>query len=283
MPAGTSWEYQANEGDRSSRRSCYERDASPKMTASFSQPASTRLQIIRRVASLRRYAANGNILRPSSSWWSVCLVCIPIGLASCTDGPTFCARPSFPGLIVEVRDHLGRPAALGTKLYVSDGEFTDSAVGQSNALTIEIADNRAGLYDMRIIRPWYRETTIRSVRVPGDRCGAIEPVDVPVTLSLAAGAPAVRNVVVLPPRAEFDTEGVEITYHAHVDADPGESLAVSWSSSDTSVAAVSETGVAVSRCSTLWTEVVITATSLADTTKYGVGYMTVHANASTCP
>jgi hypothetical protein len=174
---------------------------------------------------------------------------------------------------------------LGAKLVVRDRAFVDSSLGEWDSLIIgtAAADNRGGTYRLRVSRPWYGDVEIADIRVPGDGCGAIETVMIPVTLSMATGAPAVRNVVVVPPRAGIGRAGIEIDYHGYVDADSGVSIAVSWSIDDTTVARLLPGGRVVSRCRTESGDAIITAIALTDTTKRGIGHLTVWANASSCP
>ena len=194
-----------------------------------------------------------------------------------------CARPGFHGVAVAARDATGRPAALGATLIVRDGTYADTAVGEYDSLIVGAADNRAGTYSIRVSRPWYLSVEQQEVHVPGGPCGADETVVVPVTLPLMPAAPPVRNVVVIPPGAGLGQAGIELQYFAYVDADPGIATSVTWHISDTTVADLSTTGLLVAKCRTQYGEAAVIATAVADTTKRGVGHVTVFANAQSCP
>ncbi len=193
-----------------------------------------------------------------------------------------CARPGFYGLMVTVRDQLGRPSALGATLIVRERAYADTALGENDSLRVGAADNRAGIYSLEVTRPWYRSVEQQGVHVPGDRCGAIETVVVPATLLLETGAPPVRIVVVMPPRAGLGLAGLKLPYSSYVDADPGVDTRVTWEMSDTTVADISSTGVVVSKCRTQYGQAAVIATSVADTTKKGIAYVGVYANAQSC-
>ncbi len=193
-----------------------------------------------------------------------------------------CARPGFHGVAVAVRDPIGRPAALGTTLIARDGTYADTAVGEYDSLTVGAADNRDGTYSLTVSRPWYHSVELQDVRVPGGPCGADETVVVGVTLPLMSTAPAVRNVVVIPPRAGLGREGLALQYFAYVDADPGIATSVTWHISDTTVAALSTTGLLTAKCRTNPGEAAVIATAVADTIISGVGYISVTTNAQSC-
>jgi len=210
--------------------------------------------------------------------WTALVAAGACQLPGCDDGG------AFPAVAVDVRDDLGRPAALGTRLVVRDGAFADTAVGEWDLLTVGAADNRAGVYHVRISRPWYSDVERQNVVVPGDRCGAIATVRVSVSLVRVPGAPAVRNVMVYPARYWFyPPAGRSMDYRAFVDADPGIDTTVAWAIDDTVVASLTSTGRATAQCRTSYADAVITATSNADPNVRGLGYLRVYANASTCP
>lgn len=98
-----------------------------------------------------------------------------------------------------------------------------------------------------------------------------------VTLELRPGAPKIREVVVLPPGAVLGGPRYPMRVRAVVDAAPGVSRAVRWSSSDTSIVRVvptSDTSAVV--CPQPRTgEATINATARADTHVRGVGRVSV--------
>src|SRR5206468_10427219 len=85
-----------------------------------------------------------------------------------------------------------------------------------------------------------------------------------VTLELKPGAPKVRSVVILSGNMGFGLPDLTAQLQATVDADPGVSTAVTWSSSDTTVATVTPTGLVRSRCRRTPGESIITAASVVD-------------------
>jgi len=184
---------------------------------------------------------------------------------------------------VRVTDQLGRPAALGARLLVQDGPYLDSAFGEYDRLVIGAAENRAGTYSLVLTRPGYHNVGIPQVDVVGDACGAIRTVTLSTSLSLLPGAPAVRNVVVIPPRVGLGLAGLQTQYRGYVDAAPGVDTTVTWSISDTAVAQISASGLAVAKCRTRWGAATVVARSTADTTVRGIGYLAVYANSQTCP
>src|SRR3990172_7090945 len=87
-------------------------------------------------------------------------------LGSCREPfSVFCAGVGFPGVAVQVKDGLGRPAALGAKLLARDGLYVDSAFGEYDPWVIGAAYNRAGTYSLQITRPWYRRVDLPEVHV----------------------------------------------------------------------------------------------------------------------
>jgi hypothetical protein len=216
------------------------------------------------------------------------LIAVPlvlaVGVTACFGlfEPVPCEGPGPPAVVVDVRDDLGRPAALGTKLVVRDGSYADSAEGEWDLLTIDAAENRPGVYRVRISRPWYSDVE-KNVAVPGDRCGVKTSVRVAVSLNRVPGAPPMRNVFVHPRRDWSYYAGRTRDYRAVVDADPGVDTMVAWTIDDTTVASLTSTGRATAQCRTSYGDAVITATSNADPNVRGLGYLRVYANASTCP
>ncbi|MBA2244594.1 MAG: Ig-like domain-containing protein [Gemmatimonadetes bacterium] len=219
--------------------------------------------------------------------WLLVLL-IPLVLGACgllePEGEIVCTDESWPSVVVAIRDQEGRPAALGATLVIRDGEFVDSA-GPADAwseLHLGAGNRRAGTYEVRVSKPGYRDAMLSRVQVPGGPCGALRSVGVQVTLELLPDAPPVRSVVVLPRSMGFGLPDLSLQLQAYVDAAAGLDTRVTWSSSDTTVAVVSPTGVVTSKCRTVTGSSVITATSVADPARQGFGYVAVYPPTTPC-
>lgn len=194
-----------------------------------------------------------------------------------------CVGTGGPSVVVEVRDPEGRPAAWGTSVVIEEGAFRDSVDGAHpmDALRVGAGERRPGTYRVRLHRPGYRTAVLEGVRAPpaGDpRCNYAEPADVRrVTLERLPDAPAVRSVVVSPPGLGLGLPDDSLRLDAHVDAAPGVSRALRWSSSDTTVARVSPAGVLRARCRAVPGEAVVRATSVANPGAWGEARVTVLA------
>lgn len=193
-----------------------------------------------------------------------------------------CVGTGGPSVVVTVRDRHGRPAATGASLVIEDGAFRDS-VGPTAAwdgLMLGAGERRPGRYTLRVTKPGYHPVTLTGVvaRPTGDpRCHYAEDTGrASVTLDLLPGAPVVRSVVVLPDAMGLDgIPGTEHDMAAIVDASPGHSRAVRWSSSDPTLLVVrptsDSTAVVVPQCRSTGGRVTVTATSVADPRMRGRG------------
>ncbi len=182
-----------------------------------------------------------------------------------------CTGTGGPSVVVEVRGPDGEPAAFGATLVIRDGAFADTSDAASawSELYLGAGERRPGTYDVRITKPGYRPARLRGVRArpTGDpRCDYSEPRGAQrrVQLRLRSDAPPVRSVVVVPGSLGFGLPYLEEPLRAIVDADRDVSQDVRWSSSDTTVATVSATGVLRSECRATSGEATITAESVAD-------------------
>jgi hypothetical protein len=204
---------------------------------------------------------------------------IPKGVVRVDVSGRVCIGTGGPSVMVEVRDPRGRPAAMGTTIVIQDGAFGDSVDGSHpiSELHVGAGERRPGRYEVRIYKPGYRPVVLRDVMAPGDaHCRYAEPTDVrKVTLELLPNAPKVRSIVVLPPGMGFGLPDLTLQLRAVVDADSDVSHGVRWTSSDTTVATVSETGVLRSKCRVASGDAIITATSLADPRVQGQARVTV--------
>jgi hypothetical protein len=199
---------------------------------------------------------------------------IPTGVVRVEVVGKICFDIGGPSVIVEVRDPKGRPAAIGTTIVIQDGAFKDSVVGRAlDELRVGAGNRRPGRYEVRLYKPGYRPVVLRDVMAPGDECRHAQPTVRRVSLELLADAPTVRSIVVLPRSMEFGFW--EEQMRAVVDADDRVSNAVRWTSSDTTVATISATGVLRTACRATSGTAVITATSIADPSVRGQAFLTV--------
>ncbi len=162
-----------------------------------------------------------------------------------------CLDVGGPSVLVEVRDVNRRPAAAGATLEIREKSFRNKSGGSGDGLHLGAGDGRPGIYEGRVTKPWYKPVTIHAIQAPADTvCHYAVPTDIrKVTLELLPNAPPVRQVLIgsgswslgVPDRPEGPI-------HAFVDADPGVSTEVMWSSTDTTVVKVLQTGVIIPQC-----------------------------------
>jgi hypothetical protein len=137
-------------------------------------------------------------------------------------------------------------------------------------------------YAVTVTKPFYRDTTVpKVVVIARDLCGSVMTTNLPVTLELVPGAPAVRSLAVL--GADFlSAPGAQLHLSAFIDADPGVSTAATWRMSDTTLARIDTSGVVTSKCSLHGGVDTVTAVSAADPTVRGTAWFGIGAMAS-CP
>jgi Big-like domain-containing protein len=186
------------------------------------------------------------------------------------------------GVDLQVRDPFGRGQAIGTTvvLRASDGSTDQGHVADTLHIVGEY--NRAGTFSATISRPYYLTQIISKIQATPtpDGC-SVNTANVPVTLQLAPDAPPLRAMVIV--GAQFlGAPGQQTQLVAHFDANPGVSTAVTWQSSDTSLATVNANGVVTPKCVTSGGTVKITATSVVNPSISAFVNMGVTAAAS-CP
>lgn len=147
-----------------------------------------------------------------------------------------CAGVGYNALQIDIRDARGEPQALGARVELSDGSYHELDSTSWSALTVMAADERGGrTYDILVSKPFYNDVIIRNVKTRGGGCVTgheSPPVTsiLPVTLTLAPGAPAIRSVHLLPPQAFLDRapHPTTVTPQIYIDANPGVSRSVIW-------------------------------------------------------
>lgn len=201
---------------------------------------------------------------------------------------TGCAGVGYYALRLTVRDALGNPQALGATVTLYDGAYREEARTNDDALTLYAASERGGRrYDIQVSKPHYADTWVRGVQTRGGGCvtGHENPPvtsTVPVVLALAAGAPAVRSVHLLPPRILLDrgpNRGTA-TFTPLVDADPAASRAIRWQiTGDTgSVTFDRATGAIQYKCLARSGYLTVSAISVADSTVVGTAALAVQGH-----
>ena len=212
------------------------------------------------------------------------------GVAACTrDGrlPNGCGMPA-PGLIIsialdlQVHDPYGRGQAIGTAVVIRGPQGTATDTGRADTLHIYDPSSSTGTYSVTFSRPYYQDLTVSNIVVTGnDQCPAVNTARVPVVLSLVPGAPPMRALVLL--GGQFlDHAGEQVRLIPHFDADPGVSMALRWSSSDTTLVTVDANGVVTAKCVKDGGTAKVTATSLFDGTTSASALLGV-APSSSCP
>lgn len=214
---------------------------------------------------------------------------IPKDAVGIVPGIYACVGTGGPSVVVRVRDPGGRPAAFGTTIVIQEGGFKDSVDGSHAAFSdvaVGAGERRPGTYEVRLYKAGYKPIVLHDVKAPGDTiCRYATPSDIRnVTLELLPNAAPVRSIVVLPPAMGFGLPNLTEQMRAIVDADSGVATEVRWSSSDTTVAKVSASGLVRSQCRTTPGEAVITASAVADPRIYGTSLVTVYArpNGGSC-
>jgi len=206
--------------------------------------------------------------------------------AACSDESDPCL-PSLPGVAVYVpgidlvvRDAQGRGLALGDTAVTYRGSDSVLTVG-FDTLHLSAGFGAPGTYPVRVKRPYYRDAVLPGVTVPQGQCGSTITQQVPVTLELAPGAPALRSIAVVG-GGFLPTPGAHSQLVARFDADPSVPATVTWRLKDSSVAQVDAAGLLTAKCTTKIVFDTVTAVATADTTVRGRAPFQV-AQQSSCP
>lgn len=168
---------------------------------------------------------------------------------------------------------------MGATLKIRDGAFRDSSTeGYSwDGLRLGAGGRRPGIYEAVVTKPGYKPVEIHGIQAPGDTiCHYATPSDIrKVTLHLVSGAPPVRQVRVFPVRQALGVPEWPETMAVYVDANPGVSKEVVWSSSDPKVVKVLPTGVIIPQCRRGGGTAKVIARSVADPRIHGFGIVEV--------
>ena len=209
---------------------------------------------------------------------SIALLLSTVALSGCASlfEPQDCAGVGHPAPVnVAIRDIHGNPVALGSVVtFITANTHTaDSTTYDSLDVT---GGDEGAAYDIQVVKRYYATDTVRGVHVPSggfcdyDYSSNGLPITVPVTLTLAPGAPAFRSLNLLPTDVLLDRGGprTNFTFAAVFDADPGVSRAVRWRivGDTASVTLDSVSGYLTYRCQQKSGQLTLTATAVADST-----------------
>ena len=178
---------------------------------------------------------------------------------------TVCARGGVPAVAVHIRTEDGAPAAAGARVIVDDRDTSWSTPVRDAVIIFADGYYAKRRVTVRVEKPWYHTVIVPDVRLQTDRCGLVATTRVPVQLKLLPDAPAIRSLYV-GRRGLFASGRFRSRLGAVLDAVPGVSDSVTWSSSDTTVAVVDAQGVMTTLCRKTYREAFIRATLVADTT-----------------
>ena len=219
-----------------------------------------------------------------------------VGVRRCVGELCLAVRPGCSGvgywaLQVAIRDAQGNPLALGATVTLYDGAYREQDSARYDPLTVYAAQERGGRrYDIQVAKRYYADAWVRGVEAPGGGCVTGRektPVTrtVPVVLSLAPNAPAVREIHLLPPRilldrAPYPSAG---TFTPYVDANVGVSRAIRWCiAGDTgSVDFDPATGTVRYRCRARSGALTISAISAVDSSVFGTAELAVQGHPAT--
>ncbi len=213
------------------------------------------------------------------TWGSAAIVLSVFATTSCNLVlPEGCSGVGYNAVRVAIRDDQGNPKALGAVVKLYDGSYQEIDSAIYDPLNVNGAQERGGrTYDIQVSKPYYQDVWVRGVHAPGGGCvtgheSSPVTVTVPVVLTIAAGAPSVRSVHLLPPRITLDRPPYtsSVKYEAFIDASASVSHAIVWrvSGDTSSVSFDPSTGTLRYRCKTTSGSVTVTAVSAADSTVY---------------
>jgi hypothetical protein len=196
------------------------------------------------------------------------LLAIAVACGGGKDDPCLPVAPGVtvfvPGIDLVVRDALGRGMALGDTAITYAG--TDSIrVAGYDTLHVQAGFGRPGTYSVRVRRQYYRDAVVPSVTVTQGQCGSTVTTQVPVTLELAPGAPALRSIAIFG-GGFLSAPAATRQLIARFDADPSVPTTVAWRLSDSSVATVDASGLLTAKCTTKVVVDTVTALATVDTT-----------------
>lgn len=212
------------------------------------------------------------------------LLAIAVACGGSKDDPCLPVTPGVavfqPGIDLVVRDASNRGEALGDTVITYRGSDSVRTVG-FDTLHAFAGFGVPGAYAVRVKRQYYLDAVLPSVTVGVAQCGGPATVQVPVTLQLAPGAPALRSIAVFG-GGFLATPGATTRVVARFDADPSVPTTVTWRLSDSSVATIDASGLLTAKCTTKILTDTVTAVATADTAIRARSYFQV-AQQARCP
>lgn len=219
-----------------------------------------------------------------------------VAVAACdilTPYEEVCAGVGYDAVQVDIRDVHGNPQAFGAVVTLIDGSYVERDSSIYDALSVRGAQERGGrTYDIVVSKPHYLDKRINKVKAPGGGCVHANDhatVTVPVVLTLATDAPAVRSLNVLPRRKIIDRGpyGGTATFVPYLDVNPGISKSVIWRVGGDTASASFDPATATFQYRCLPTSglIIVTALSSVDSTVIGRSELAVqgHPAAPTDP
>ena len=197
-------------------------------------------------------------------------VVIAVVVAACrsdlTPVPGGCEMPApgvlvaVPGIDLQVKDQYGQGEAIGTTADVGGAAGPLQSYAQ-DTLHLYTAYDMAGTFTVTLHRQYYQDLTIPQITVVPAGC-LVATTHVPATLQLAPGAPPLRALNIQGAQYLGDPRA-QAQLLAHFDADPSVPRAVTWQSSDTSLATVDANGLVIAKCPNAGGTMKVTATTVA--------------------
>ena len=180
-----------------------------------------------------------------------------------------CTAVTRPAVAVTLKNERGQVLNALEKVY-----FTPQAAEQ-----MSIRRDGSGSWTVTVQRRWYKPVTIQGIRVVEDECGPVRPTPITVHLKPTPDAPRIREFAVFPASTDEFFVGYWPFYQRYrtiLDAPSNVNGAVTWSSSDPSVATIDQSGMLRSVCSRTPAWTTVTATLKADpgvtvSTRFGRG------------
>jgi hypothetical protein len=197
----------------------------------------------------------------------------------------------YYALQVARRDAQGNPQALGATVTLYDAAYQEQDSARYDPLIVYAAQERGGRrYDIQVSKPHYTDAWVRGVETPSGGCVTgheTTPVTrvVPVVLTLAPNAPAVRSIYLLPPRVLLDRAPYPsaMTFTPYVDAASDGARAIRWriAGDTSSVEFDPATGTVRYRCLARSALLTIRAISVVDSSVSGTAEVAVQGHPAT--
>jgi hypothetical protein len=151
-----------------------------------------------------------------------------------------------PAMVLVVRDVNGGAQAYGDTAITYAGPDSSISVG-TDSLRMYAGFQSPGTYSVRVKRKFYQDAVVSNIHVASDACGGPVSITVPVTLTLAPGAPALRSLAIIG-STFFGGPLKQNQLAAQFDADASVPHWTIWRLSDTTAARIDMNGLMTSKC-----------------------------------